>query len=340
MNNYFNYTKILFLILMIISTIFSISSLSMINLWMGMEVNLISFIPLMINSNNKFSSESMMSYFLIQSLSSANFLFSVILTISLTKWFHLTSIKSLIIIFMMNISLLMKLGAAPFHFWFPKTMKGLNWMNCLILSTWQKILPMITLSYCYMSKLLMLTATLSAIIGGFMGLMQTSLQMILTYSSISHIGWMLMSLMLKLNIWMIYLIIYSFINSILMFLFKIMNIYQINQIYSNKSNLMSYFIMFNLLSLSGLPPFLGFLPKWLVINLMVDNNLILISFILISMSLINMYFYIRITYTFYMLNFYESKFYLPLFNNQSLILFFSSISLIGLILAPLIMLTN
>nr|YP_010586329.1 NADH dehydrogenase subunit 2 [Limnephilus abstrusus]UZZ44104.1 NADH dehydrogenase subunit 2 [Limnephilus abstrusus] len=337
MNNYFNSTKILFLSLMMISTIFSISSLSMINIWMGMEVNLISFIPIMINKNNNFSSESMMSYFLIQSISSANFLFSSLLIISFTKWFNLTSFKSMIILFMMNISLLMKLGAAPFHFWFPKTMKGLNWMNCFILSTWQKILPMITLSYCFISKLLMLIASLSVIIGSIMGLMQTSLQMILTYSSISHIGWMLMSLMLKLNIWLIYLITYSFLNYILMSFFKIMNMYTLNQIYSNKnSNLIKYFIMFNLLSLSGLPPLLGFMPKWLVINLMINNNLILITFILIMMSLINMYFYIRITYTYFMLNFFENKFYSTQFNQLNLILIFTFISITGLMIIPLL----
>nr|UPX88454.1 NADH dehydrogenase subunit 2 [Glyphotaelius pellucidus] len=336
-NNYFNSTKILFLSLMMISTIFSISSLSMINIWMGMEINLISFIPIMINKNNNFSSESMMSYFLIQSISSANFLFSSLLIISFMKWFNLTSFKSMIILFMMNISLLMKLGAAPFHFWFPKTMKGLNWMNCFILSTWQKILPMITLSYCFISKLLMLIASISVIIGSIMGLMQTSLQMILTYSSISHIGWMLMSLMLKLNVWLIYLMIYSFINYILMSFFKIMNMYTLNQIYSNKnSNLIKYFIMFNLLSLSGLPPLLGFMPKWLVINLMINNNLILITLILVMMSLINMYFYIRITYTYFMLNFFENKFYSTQFNQLNLILIFTFISIMGLMLIPLL----
>nr|QOY24534.1 NADH dehydrogenase subunit 2 [Anabolia furcata] len=336
MYNNFNSTKILFLSLMMISTIFSISSMSMINIWMGMEVNLISFIPIMINKNNNFSSESMMSYFLIQSISSANFLFSSLLVISLTKWFNLMLFKTLIIIFMMNISLMMKLGAAPFHFWFPKTMKGLNWMNCFILSTWQKILPMITLSYCFMKNLLMLIAVISVIIGSIMGLMQTSLQMIMTYSSISHIGWMLMSLMLKLNVWSIYLIIYSFINYILMYFFKIMNMYTLNQMYSNKnSNLIKYFIMINLLSLSGLPPLLGFLPKWMVINLMINNNLILITFILIMMSLINMYFYLRITYTYFMLNFFENKFYSTQFNQMNLILIFTFMSITGLMLIPL-----
>lgn len=304
---------------------------------MGIEVNLISFIPIIINKNNNFSSERIISYFLIQSISSANFLFRSLLIISLTKWFNLIAIKNIIILFIINISLLIKLGAAPFHFWFPKTIKGLNWINCFILRTWQKILPIITLSYCFISKLLILIASIRVIIGRIMGLIQTSLQIILTYSSISHIGWILISLILKLNIWLIYLIIYSFLNYILISFFKILNIYTLNQIYSNKnSNFIKYFIIFNLLSLRGLPPLLGFIPKWLVINLIINRNLILITFILIMMSLINIYFYIRITYTYFILNFFENKFYSTQFNQLNLILIFTFISIIGLLLIPLI----
>nr|QLY89902.1 NADH dehydrogenase subunit 2 [Ironoquia dubia] len=336
MNNYFNTTKLMFLFLMIISTIFSLSSLSMINVWMGMEVNLISFIPIMVNSNNNFSSESMMSYFLIQALSSVNFLFSSLMVISLSQWIHSLSMNNMLIMTIMNISLLMKMGAAPFHFWFPKTISGLNWMNCLILSTWQKILPMIALSYCFLSPLLLTSAMMSASIGAIMGLAQTSLQMIMAYSSINHISWMLMALIFNLNTWFTYMMIYSMLNFTLMFMFKIMNMYKLNQIYSNKSlNLISYFIMFNLLSLSGLPPFLGFLPKWLLINLMVENNLYMTNMVLILMSLINLYFYIRITYSYFLLNFFEIKFYQVQFNHINLISMLTILSILGLLICPL-----
>nr|YP_010586030.1 NADH dehydrogenase subunit 2 [Apatidelia acuminata]UZZ43766.1 NADH dehydrogenase subunit 2 [Apatidelia acuminata] len=337
MNNYFNMNKISFFFLMMISTIFSISSLSMINIWMGMEVNLISFIPLMVNNKNNFSSESMISYFLAQSLGSANFLFSSMLMISLNKWFMINSKINLTILFMMNISLFMKMGAAPFHFWFPKTMKGLNWMNCLILSTWQKILPMIALSYCFIYKITLMIATISTITGALMGLNQPSLQMIMSYSSINHIGWMIISLMIKINIWTMYMLIYSLMNAILMFMFKSMNMYKLNQIYSNKSfNLINYFLMFNLLSLSGLPPFLGFFPKWMVINLMIENNLHLINLIMIFMSLINMYIYIRIIYSYLLMNFLEIKFYKIQFNYFKFMTLITIFSMMGLLFTPLI----
>nr|YP_009529017.1 NADH dehydrogenase subunit 2 [Phryganea cinerea]AXU98772.1 NADH dehydrogenase subunit 2 [Phryganea cinerea] len=334
----YNYTKMLFFLVMILSSLFSISSLSFINMWMGMEINLIAFIPLMINNSNSLSSESMMKYFLIQSLSSANFLLSSIILISMNKWFTLFNYLNYFIFFIMNISLLMKMGAAPMHFWFPKTMKGLSWINCLILSTWQKIIPMIILSYCYLNSVIYMFIILSVITGSIMGFNQTALQMILAYSSINHIGWMLTTMLINMNMWTLYFIIYSFINSILMFMFNYMKIFHLIQIFSSKSSIyINYFIFLNLLSLGGLPPFLGFLPKWLTINFMISNKFYLMNFILIMSSLINLFFYLRIMYSFTMMNYFEIKFNSILFNKMNLMIFMSFISLGGLIFFSMIM---
>nr|UOU85045.1 NADH dehydrogenase subunit 2 [Silo pallipes] len=329
----FNFTKMLFLMIMMFSTIFSISSLSFINMWIGMEINLMSFIPLMINYNNNLTSESMMKYFLVQSLSSANFLFSSIMTLMFYSWFNYLHNYNMLIFFIINISLLMKMGAAPFHFWFPKTMKGLNWMNCLILSTWQKIIPMICISYCFIFKLILLFSMSSVILGSMMGLNQISLQMIMSYSSISHIGWMLMSITLNMNIWMIYFMLYMMLNFILMMTFKYFKFFNLKQIFSIKNfNMMNYMIFLNFLSLGGLPPFLGFFPKFLIINILINNNMFIITFIFIMMSLINLFFYLRISYSLFMIHFTENKFSILQTNKNLLLNYLNYISLFGLIL--------
>nr|UAM95881.1 NADH dehydrogenase subunit 2 [Semblis atrata] len=338
MSTNYNYTKLLFFSTMLMSSLFSISSLSFINMWMGMEINLISFIPLMINNSNSLSSESMMKYFLIQSLSSANFLLSSIILISMNKWFLQTNWLNFIIFFIMNISLLMKMGAAPLHFWFPKTMKGLSWMNCLILSTWQKIIPMIILSYCYLFMVMNLFIIISVMLGSLMGFNQTSLQMILAYSSISHIGWMLTTIMINMNMWITYFLIYSFLTSILMLMFNYMKIFHLIQIFSSKPHMyINYFIFLNLLSLGGLPPFLGFLPKWLTINFLILNKFYLMNFILVMSSLINLFFYLRIMYSFLMMNYFEIKFNKIYINKINIMIIMSFISIFGLILFSLIM---
>nr|YP_010586186.1 NADH dehydrogenase subunit 2 [Goera fissa]UZZ43948.1 NADH dehydrogenase subunit 2 [Goera fissa] len=329
----FNYNKILFLMIMILSSIFSISSLSFINLWMGMEINLMAFIPLMMNLNNNLTSESMMKYFLVQSLSSVNFLFASIMLIMFLNWYQKMKFLNIFILSILNLSLLMKMGAAPFHFWFPKIMKSLNWMNCLILSTWQKIIPMISISYCFIFKLIIIFSLASTIMGSIMGLNQISLQIIFAYSSISHIGWMLMAILLNMNFWNYYFLIYTLMNFTLMYFFKMNKFFNLKQIFSSKNfNSMNFFIFLNFLSLGGLPPFLGFLPKLMMIELMIENKFIFMTFMFVMFSLINLFFYLRLSYSFFLMNFYEMKFSHNQNKNNFFLNMLNFISLFGLIL--------
>nr|YP_010585913.1 NADH dehydrogenase subunit 2 [Lepidostoma longipilosum]UZZ43636.1 NADH dehydrogenase subunit 2 [Lepidostoma longipilosum] len=330
-----NMSKLLFLLIMFMSTLFSISSISFFNLWMGMEINLIAFIPLMMNLNNNLNTESMMKYFITQSLGSVNFIFSSMLLISFNKWFIFNIFINSLILKIMNLALFLKMGAAPFHFWFPKVMKGINWNSCLILSTWQKIIPMITLSYCLNNKLSYIFIIFSAIIGSIMGLNQTSLKLILSYSSISHISWMISSLLINLNLWTIYFTLYSILNFILMVNFQLMNLNHMNQFFFLKSNLnLNFFMFLSFLSLGGLPPFLGFLPKWLLINNLIFLNFNFLTMILIFSSLINLFFYVRMFYSFMILNFFEMKY--SSFSNfnfsNNILLKLNYFSIFGLIL--------
>nr|YP_010708596.1 NADH dehydrogenase subunit 2 [Silvatares holzenthali]WCR50256.1 NADH dehydrogenase subunit 2 [Silvatares holzenthali] len=335
---YFNSMKYFFILLMISSTIFSISSFSFMNMWIGMEINLMSFIPLLISKKVNSNSENMMNYFLIQSISSANFLFSSILILIFSKWFFQNFFyMNTLIFFIMNISLLMKMGAAPFHFWFPMIMNKISWLNCLILSTWMKIIPMIIISYCFLNFILYLSIIMSAMIGSIMGLNQTSLKLIISYSSINHIAWMLANIMFNMNIWLIYFITYTIINFILILTLNLMKINFLKQIYMKTSNnLLNYFIFLNFLNLGGLPPFLGFLPKWLTINCMIANNMTILLMLMIFFSLVSLFFYMRITYSFLLMNFFEMKFYSHNFNKMNLLLLLNFFSLTSLMMITLI----
>lgn len=62
----------------------------------------------------------------------------------------------------------------------------------------------------------------------------------------------------------------------------------------------------NFLSLGGLPPFLGFLPKWLTILSLINNNIYFISSIIIILTLITLYFYTRIIFSSLTINNYEN----------------------------------
>nr|ACF10348.1 NADH dehydrogenase subunit 2 [Troides aeacus] len=325
-----NTNKMFFYFTLFFSTLISISSNSWLGCWIGLEINLLSFIPLISNPKNLMSSEAALKYFLTQSIASINFLFSIIMKLIFLKNFEMNMIFSILI----NSSMMMKMGSAPFHFWFPNIIEGLSWFNCFILMSWQKISPMILLSYYININFILFISTLNVIIGVLGGLNQTSLRKIMAFSSINNLGWMLMSLLISNILWLFFFIFYSFFISIVCFTFNMFNIFFINQLFIVNMNYSIKFSLFlNFFSLSGLPPFLGFFPKWIIINFLINNNFLLICLIFIMMSLIMMFIYIRIIYSSILFNYIKMKWFkFNIKNNQlSFINIINLISILGMI---------
>nr|YP_010329889.1 NADH dehydrogenase subunit 2 [Asota paliura]UNP54641.1 NADH dehydrogenase subunit 2 [Asota paliura] len=330
MNLYNNSSKMFFFFMLMFSTLISISSNSWIGCWIGLEINLLSFIPLISNSTNLLATEASLKYFLTQSIASINFLFSILLKMILLKNFEMNYFLSI----MINSSMLMKMGSAPFHFWFPNIVEGLSWFNNFILMTWQKITPMIILSYYINKNFIFFIIILNVIVGALGGLNQTSLRKLMAFSSINNLGWMLSSILISENMWMFYLIMYSFLISIMCLFFYMLNMFYINQLFINNMNsLIKINLLINFMSLGGLPPFIGFFPKWIIMNFMINNQLYLLIFIMIMMSLIILFFYIRIIYSTFMFNYLKMKWFKIFINNKkfSLINMFSFFSLTGMI---------
>nr|WHE44879.1 NADH dehydrogenase subunit 2 [Polyura narcaeus] len=330
----FNSNKMFFLFMLFFSTLISISANSWLGCWIGLEINLLSFIPLISNNNNLLNSEASLKYFLTQSIASINFLFSIILSMFFMKNFLFNNFFSI----MINSTLLMKMGSIPFHFWFPNIIEGLSWFNCFILMTWQKISPMILLSYYFNMNFLMIIMIFNVLIGSIGGFNQTSIRKLMAFSSINNLGWMMSALMISENLWMLYFMLYSFLISIMCFLFYMLNIFYINQMFNFNINFpIKISIMINFLSLGGLPPFLGFFPKWMIINYLIFNKLYIISFIFIMMSLIMLIFYIRIIYSSFLFFSFKFKWFKIFMKNNSLIMInlLSFISLLGMITSTL-----
>nr|AXS65941.1 NADH dehydrogenase subunit 2 [Scarabaeoidea sp. KM-2017] len=312
----FYFYKLLFLFSLMMGTMISISSYMWMSMWIGLEINLLSMIPLMSsNSNSTLSSEAMLKYFITQSLASTMLLFSIII-LSLNFMYNIN--MNFYMMLMMNTALFMKMGAAPFHFWFPEVIEGLNWNNSFIMFTWQKIAPMILIMYSNFTLLYTsMIIIISSLISGIMGMNQVSLRKILTYSSINHISWMLSSMLFMETIWIYYFMIYSIITLNIILIFKKFNIFYIKQLFISLNNkpMIKFFFILNFLSLSGLPPFLGFMPKWLTIQSLINNNLYSISFIIIIMTLMTLYFYMRITLSTLILSMNEISYF---YNNKNM----------------------
>nr|QTC08201.1 NADH dehydrogenase subunit 2 [Parachauliodes yanbaru] len=325
---FMNSSKMIFISCLILGTLLALSSNSWLGAWMGLEINLLSFIPLMSNLKNILSNESALKYFLVQALASSILLFSVILSFKNFSYIMLN--PEFFNQLMINSALLLKMGAAPFHFWFPSVMENLNWLNCLILMSWQKLAPLMLISYCLNSTFIYFITLTSLMVGAIGGFNQLNLRSLMAYSSISHLGWMLISMVYSETLWIMYYLLYVILSSIMVLFFLNYSLFHLNQIYSMNFNPYIKFMMLtNMLSLGGLPPFLGFLPKLLVINLLAKFKMFLMIFFMVMLTLITLFYYIRITYTAFLLMYPSLNWFKNNYKNINFHIFLNTISILG-----------
>nr|ALO77077.1 NADH deshydrogenase subunit 2 [Hybosorus sp. HYB02] len=327
--------KILFFTSLITGTLISVSSYSWMGMWIGLEVNLLSIIPLMSSNKNMLTSEAAMKYFITQAMASTLLMFSMIM---LSMNFIYNIQLNTYLLYIMNTSLLIKMGAAPFHFWFPEVMEGLSWENSTIMLTWQKIAPMVLIMYSNKTPFyLMFSIILSSIISGIMGVNQISLRKILAYSSINHIGWMLAAILFLESIWFFYFIIYTLITVSIILIFKTLNVFLLTQLFSSTLNnpTIKMSFMINFFSLGGLPPFLGFFPKWLTIQALIENGVYSMTIILIITTLMTLFFYVRLILSTFIIKTNEMNLINVPLINSTMIWMINFITLIGLMISTI-----
>nr|YP_009472973.1 NADH dehydrogenase subunit 2 [Notopteryx soror]AST10203.1 NADH dehydrogenase subunit 2 [Notopteryx soror] len=319
-----NSSKMLFMVILISSTMITLSANNWMGMWMGLEMNLMSFIPLISKSKNKKSSQAMMTYFLTQSIGSITLLFSILMN---SLVFLYPKLINELVVMMMMMSIMIKVGAAPFHFWLPEMMANLSWLECMLLMTWQKIAPLTVLNMMPKNQFLYISIILSAIMGGVGGLNQTSLRKILAYSSINHLGWMMMFMTMNVS-WYKYLVIYSMLIIMVCMFMKMKNVFFINQLMTASPSVtekITYTVLF--LSLGGLPPFLGFLPKWMVIQSMINSNMYLLMVVMMLFSLLTLFYYLRMVMSFILSYSMINKWVVYKASNKFLLLVFLLINL-------------
>nr|BDQ43628.1 NADH dehydrogenase subunit 2 [Amynthas masatakae] len=278
---------------MITSTLMALSSTNWMFLWASMELNLLSFIPILMSSKSNQETEGSIKYFLAQSLGSA-----LLLTSSIMMWSPYSMLPTMVTPILV-VSVLLKLGSAPCHFWYPSVMSSISWISCTILSSWQKLAPLTILIFFSSNtskSLIMLMAGMNALIGGVLGMNQSQLRSIMAYSSIGHLGWMMSFMLLdKPMMSMFYFTIYCSLIIPLFMLFNLMNLTTSKQLskVTTISPTTQLLIPILLISLAGLPPLTGFMPKMLAIMMLANYSTPMII-ILIMGSLMNLFFYLNI----------------------------------------------
>nr|AAX97542.1 NADH dehydrogenase subunit 2 [Hynobius boulengeri] len=269
--------------------------------WMGLEINTLAIIPLMTKLHHPRAIEAATKYFLIQASASALILFSSTTNAWFTGEWTIINIQTHLPTIMLTIALSMKLGIAPFHLWVPDVLQGLDLLTCLILSTWQKLAPMTLLimtHHLLNSDMLIFMALLSTLIGGWGGLNQTQLRKIMAYSSIAHMGWMIFILSFLPHLMMMNLFIYLLLTLCMFMMLMHFNSLNTNKLTLSwiKNPILTSMMMITLMSLGGLPPTSGFIPKWLILQETTKQNLMIMASLMALSALLSLFFYLRLSY--------------------------------------------
>nr|BAI77008.1 NADH dehydrogenase subunit 2 [Abantennarius coccineus] len=290
---------ILLLLTMGLGTTIALASSHWLVAWIGLEMNTLAFLPIMAHKSNPRTVEATTKYFLVQATAASMILFAATVNAWYTGSWEIQQVLHPFNSTLFTLALALKMGLAPLHLWMPEVLQGLNLTTGLILCTWQKIAPFcLMLQLHFFPPIVIALGLVSSLVGGWGGLNQTQLRKLFAYSSIAHLGWMMVivqfSPLLSLLSLLLYLIMTAgvFLNLMLTTSTTISALAST----STKSLMASLVTPMVLLSLGGLPPLTGFMSKWLIIQELTKQDATLVAVLMIPPALLSLYFYLRITY--------------------------------------------
>uniref|UniRef100_E0W8H1 NADH-ubiquinone oxidoreductase chain 2 n=1 Tax=Saltator maximus TaxID=460219 RepID=E0W8H1_SALMA len=293
--------NLIFIISLLLGTTITISSNHWIVAWAGLEINTLAILPLISKSHHPRAIEAATKYFLTQAAASALVLFSSMTNAWQTGQWDITQLSHPTSCLILTSAIAMKLGLVPFHFWFPEVLQGSPLTTGLLLSTIMKLPPIALL---YMTSpslnptLLTTLAIMSAALGGWMGLNQTQIRKILAFSSISHLGWMAIIIIYNPKLTLLNFYLYTVMTATVFFTLNTTNVMKLSTLMTawTKTPALNTMLLMTLLSLAGLPPLTGFLPKWLIIQELTKQDMALAATIISLLSLLSLFFYLRLAY--------------------------------------------
>nr|YP_009183420.1 NADH dehydrogenase subunit 2 [Danio margaritatus]ALM87966.1 NADH dehydrogenase subunit 2 [Danio margaritatus] len=269
--------------------------------WMRLEINSLAHCPLMAQHHHPRAVEGTWKYFLTQATAAGIILFASTTNACFTTAWSINDLCNPIASTMFMTALALKIGLAPMHFWMPEVLQGLDLLTGLILSSWQKLAPfalIIQTAQTIDPLLLTLLGVMSTLVGGWGGLNQTQLRKILAYSSIAHMGWMIVVIQYAPQLTATRTSTYIIMTSAAFLTLKMSSTTKINTLATtwSKSPTLTATTALVLHSLGGLPPLTGFLPKWLIFQELTKQDLPVIGSVMALSALISLYFYVGLCY--------------------------------------------
>nr|AEP04271.1 NADH dehydrogenase subunit II [Melanodryas vittata vittata] len=293
--------KLIFTISLLLGTTITISSNHWITAWAGLEINTLAILPLISKSHHPRAIEAATKYFLTQAAASTLVLFSSMTNAWYTGQWDITQLTHPTSCLILTAAISMKLGLVPFHFWFPEVLQGTSLIIGLLLSTAMKF-PPITLLYMTSPSLnptlLTTLAILSTAVGGWMGLNQTQVRKIMAFSSISHLGWMAIIISYNPKLTLLNFYLYTMMTATVFLTLNSIKALKLPTLLTSwtKSPALNTALLLTLLSLAGLPPLTGFLPKWFIIQELTKQDMAPAAATISLLSLLSLFFYLRLAY--------------------------------------------
>ena len=246
-----------------------------------MEVNLLAFIPF-ISLEKKVNPHMLgLKYFLTQALGSIFLLVSYIYIRSSRTFFGL--------FFLMRI--IWKIGLPPFHFWFFRLRIDLNWVMFLVLNTWQKLLPLYILRKLQLQnwEFIVLLSLFVSVSGT---LFQSRIKKLIVFSSIFTGAWILVSIINYTYLWFYILFIYRVLLGVFIMVLGA-NKFELKESQNYFTlNLNEKIIQFlTLLVIAGIPPFVGFFIKTIILVTLLNSGFLNLLLILVLSSIAIIYIY-------------------------------------------------
>lgn len=316
-------------LLSILGMMVLVSSHNLIVLFLGLELfSLPVYAMVALQRGKARCIEAAIKYFVIGSLASGMLLYGISLIFGVTKTLDIVSIAQTLatvsiqhnlmlvfgLVFVMA-GLAFKFGAAPFHMWVPDVYDGAPTSTTLFLSTAPKLaafgmairllldtLPSLTVQW---SQILIVISLFSIVIGNMVAVVQTNIKRMLAYSSIAHMGYMLLGLAclsvkgyaaaLFYSITYVLMTLGAFGMVVLMGRAgveanEIEDYYGLN----DRNPWLAFIMMLIMFSLAGVPPLVGFIAKVGIIQALIDAHLVWLAVVAVLFSIIGAYYYIRV----------------------------------------------
>lgn len=304
-----------------------ISAQSLLTLYLGLELLSLSLYAMVaMERDSALASEAAMKYFILGALASGMLLYGISMLYGVSGTLNLTELaeysvkgdQSLLLVFglvFVLVGISFKLGIAPFHMWVPDVYQGASTPVTLFISSAPKIaafamavrvlvdgLPGLSIQW---SAMLTILAVTSIAIGNIVAIAQTNIKRMLAYSTISHMGFLILGIIAATAqgyaASMFYVFIYA-ITSMSAFGIIILLVSKSNapELISDFAGLaktrpwISFISMVVIFSLAGVPPFAGFWAKWFVLKELIASGSVLVAAVAVIFSLIGAYYYLRV----------------------------------------------